>query len=162
MRIGVISDTHDNLPAIERAVTFFNAQKLSFVFHAGDYVAPFAVVRLAKLTCDWRGVLGNNDGEKDGLARISDGRIVEGILRVELGGKKIAVVHDLHSLDLATEKAQIIVCGHTHKSELATRKARLVVNPGEACGWLSGISTVAIIDLDTATAKIHTLERSIR
>jgi uncharacterized protein len=162
MRIGVISDTHDNLPAIERAVAFFNTQKISFVFHAGDYIAPFSVVRLAALSCDWRGVLGNNDGEKDGLARTSGGRIVEGVLRVELGAKKIAVVHDLHSLDMAHEMAQIIVCGHTHKPELLTRKERVVVNPGEACGWLSGISTVAIIDLDAMKAKIHTLERSVR
>jgi putative phosphoesterase len=162
MRIGVISDTHDNLPAIERAVTFFNAQKMDFVFHAGDYVAPFAAARLAALSCDWRGVFGNNDGEIDGLTRISGSRIVEGILRVEIGGRKIAVTHDLHLVALEKEKAQIIVCGHTHKPELSTRKARLVVNPGEACGWLSGDSTVAIIDLDTMKARIHTLERSKR
>jgi uncharacterized protein len=159
MRIGVISDTHDNLPAIDRAVAFFNTQKVSFVFHAGDYVAPFAAMRLAPLACDWRGVFGNNDGEKDGLARVSGGRIVEGVLRVEIGGRKIIVVHDYHRLDLENEKAQIIVCGHTHKAELVSRKARLIVNPGESCGWLSGLSTAAIIDLDAVTAKIHTLEK---
>ncbi|MFA6384069.1 MAG: metallophosphoesterase [Candidatus Omnitrophota bacterium] len=162
MRIGVISDTHDNLPAIERAVTFFNTQKISFVLHAGDYVAPFAAARLASLSCGWRGVFGNNDGEKSGLIRISEGRITEGILRVEIGGRKIAVVHDLGSLDPEKEKARIIVCGHTHKPELATRNSRLIVNPGEACGWLSGVSTVAIVDLETLSAKIHTLERSKR
>ena len=159
MRIGVISDTHDNLPAIERAVAFFNKQKISFVFHAGDYVAPFAAVRLGALSCDWRGIFGNNDGEKDGLIRISGSRIVEGVLRVEIGGRRISVVHDLQSLDTENEKAQIIVCGHTHKPELLSRKGRMVVNPGEACGWLSGVSTVAIVDLEAMTAKIHTLER---
>ena len=155
MRIGVISDTHDNLPAIERAVSFFNTQKVSFVFHAGDYVAPFAVVRLASLSCGWRGVLGNNDGEKDGLIRVSENRITQGVLRVEVCGRKIAVVHDLHCVDLENEKAGIIVCGHTHKPQLLAGKARLVINPGEACGWVSGISTVAIVDLDALTATIH-------
>jgi putative phosphoesterase len=159
MRIGVISDTHDNLPAIERAVAFFNTQKINFVLHAGDYIAPFAVKCLAPLSCDWRGVFGNNDGEKNGLNRISNGRIAEGVLRVEIGGRKITVVHDLGHLDLENEKARLIVCGHTHKAELLTRKTRLVVNPGEACGWLSGISTVAVVDLETLSAKIHTLER---
>lgn len=68
MIIGALSDTHDNLPKIEKAVKFFNKKKVDFVLHAGDFVAPFAVDRLNKLSCEWLGVFGNNDGEKKGLA----------------------------------------------------------------------------------------------
>ena len=44
MLIGVMSDTHDNVPLIEKAVALFNDRKVGFVIHAGDYVAPFALI----------------------------------------------------------------------------------------------------------------------
>jgi uncharacterized protein len=157
MRIGIISDTHDNLPAVERAVNFFNKQKVSFVLHAGDYVAPFTIAYINKLFCDWRGVFGNNDGEQNGLTRASAGRIIGGILRVELSGKKIVMAHDRAMIDLKKEKADIIICGHTHKPEISYLSNRPVINPGEACGWLSAKSTVAIADLEMVTAKIYTI-----
>ena len=157
MRIGVISDTHDNLTKLDRAVNFFNKQKVSFVLHAGDYVAPFSVACLSKLACDWRGVFGNNDGDREALARASGNRIAEDILRVEIDGRKIVMAHDGGWIDLKKETAQIIICGHTHKPEMSTKRSRLVINPGEACGWLSGVSTVAIIDLSSMAGKIHTL-----
>jgi len=43
MKIGVISDTHDNLPLIEKAVKIFNEKGVKLVLHAGDYVALFVV-----------------------------------------------------------------------------------------------------------------------
>jgi hypothetical protein len=157
MRIGIISDTHDNLPAIERAVSFFNKQKLSFVFHAGDYIAPFTIAHINRLSCDWRGVLGNNDGETEGLVRVSENRITKGVLRVELGGIKIVMAHDRSILDVKQEKADLVICGHTHKPEINRVAGKLIVNPGEACGWLSGRSTVAVADLGDKTARIHTI-----
>ena len=49
MLIGAISDTHDNLPQIEKAVQILNEQKVGLVLHAGDYVAGFVIPQLAKL-----------------------------------------------------------------------------------------------------------------
>ncbi len=69
MKIGVLSDSHDNLAKIEEAVKFFNNKKVKFVFHAGDFVAPFTIPKFKKLNCPWLGVLGNNDGEEKGLLR---------------------------------------------------------------------------------------------
>ncbi len=48
MLIGAISDTHDNLPKIEKAVQNLNEQKVGLVLHAGDYVAGFVIPRLGK------------------------------------------------------------------------------------------------------------------
>ena len=155
MRIGILSDTHDNIPKIEKAVKFFNKEKVGFVFHPGDFVAPFAVCALKELKCDWRGVFGNNDGEKKGLAAASEGKIQEGPLRVELEEKKIILVHDLNQLKAKTEKADLIIFGHTHKPEVLRQKGKFLVNPGECGGWLSGKSTIALIDLDSLSATIH-------
>jgi len=64
MKIGVISDTHDNLPLVEKAVKIFNEKEVEFVLHAGDYVAPFAVKVFKKLRAKFVGVFGNNDGDR--------------------------------------------------------------------------------------------------
>ncbi len=157
MKIGVIADTHDNLPKIERAVRFFNKNKVEFVLHAGDFIAPFAAAKLKNLSCDFRGVFGNNDGEKQGLVQISENRIQNGPLRLILRGRPIVLVHDINSINPTTEEVQLIVFGHTHKPEISKKDSLILVNPGECAGWLSNRSSVAIVDLSTLSAKIFYL-----
>ena len=154
MIIGILSDTHDNLPQIEKAVKFFNQKKVDFVLHAGDFIAPFTIDKLGKLSCEWLGVFGNNDGEKKGLSSKSEGRIRKPPLRTRLGGRKITVVHDREAIDFKKEKADLIIFGHSHKAEVAKNDGKLIVNPGECSGWLSGKSSVAVADLENLTAKI--------
>jgi len=154
MKIGLLSDTHDNLPHIDKAVLFFNQQKVDFVLHAGDFIAPFSVLRLKTLKCDWRGVFGNNDGEHRGLANASQGKITEAPLRLKLGGIAVTLVHELKQLDLERERSHLVVCGHTHKPEIITQPELLVINPGECGGWLTGESTVSIVELPTLRAEL--------
>lgn len=154
MIIGILSDSHDNLVKIDKAVKLFNRKKVKFVLHAGDFIAPFSVIKLKDLTCDWRGVFGNNDGEKNGLSKISSAKIKEGPLRMELLKKRITLVHDIKTINPNMEKADLIVCGHSHKPEVLKLDSRLVVNPGECGGWLSGKPTVAIVDLCAMSCQI--------
>ncbi|MFA5361737.1 MAG: metallophosphoesterase [Candidatus Omnitrophota bacterium] len=157
MKIGILSDTHDNLSQVEKAVIFFNRKKTGFVFHAGDFVAPFTVLRLKELFCPWQGVFGNNDGEKKGLRLVSEGKIGPGPLRLSAAGTDIVVVHDIQTLDLKKEKARLIIFGHSHKPEIINEPGRLLVNPGECGGWLTGRSTVAVADTEKMSARIFTL-----
>lgn len=157
MKIGVISDTHDNLIMIEKAVELFNAQELDFVLHAGDFIAPFSIAKFKNLSCDWLGVFGNNDGEKNGLISASEGRIKEGPLRITLGGKKITLVHDINKINSQTEDANLVVFGHTHLIGSLKQKEKLILNPGECGGWLTGKSTVVIVDLETLSGETFNL-----
>jgi uncharacterized protein len=154
MILGILSDTHDNLPKIVKAIEFFNRKKAGFVLHAGDFVAPFTVDKFSKLNCDWLGVFGNNDGEKKGLAEKSQGRIRKAPLRLCLACRKITLVHDQNTVDFTKERADLIVYGHSHKAEVAVKNGKLVVNPGECSGWLWGKSSVALVNTETLTAKI--------
>ncbi len=153
MLIGLISDSHDNLTQLAKAVELLERQQVEMVLHAGDYVAPFTVKILAGLSCDWQGVFGNNDGEKPGLMEVSAGRIKSEQLELELAGRKIVVVHDLTQLD-SGGKWDLIVHGHTHRTEVKEEAGRLVVNPGECCGWLTGQGTVGLLDLESMEVKI--------
>jgi len=156
MKIGIISDTHDNLPKIREAVRIFNEQKVDLVIHAGDFIAPFAINPLSELRCEYIGVFGNNDGEKFGLTKISQGRITPAPRPVELGDRKVLILHEPNEID-ALSKSQVydmIIYGHTHKPVNEKHGKTLVINPGECGGWLTGKSTIALADLDWKTGEV--------
>ena len=156
MKVGIIADTHDNVPRIEEAVAVFNERKVELVVHSGDYIAPFAIAPLDELECQYVGVFGNNDGEKLGLSGRSQDRINVSPHTVELGGKRILIMHDPGRL-AALVKSQVydmISYGHTHEPVIEKRGRTLVINPGECGGWLTGRCTIALADLDLMTAEL--------
>jgi len=156
MLIGIISDTHDNMPKIKRAVEIFNARNVGFVIHVGDYVAPFAVIPLNDLKCQYIGVFGNNDGERLGLSKRSQGRINVQPQTLELEGKKILIMHEPFEIDalVKSQNFDIIIFGHNHESSIEKHGRTLVINPGECGGWLSGKSTIVVANLDDITAEM--------
>lgn len=155
MKIGIISDTHDNVPKIKEAAAIFNEKGADLVIHAGDYIAPFAVAPLNDLKCDYVGIFGNNDGEKLGLNRLSQGRIKQPH-SLEFDGKKIMVIHEPVGLDalIKSQSYDIVIYGHTHDPVIEKRGKTLVINPGECGGWLRGRRTIALADLDQMTAEL--------
>lgn len=152
MIIGLISDSHDNLPKIKKAIQLFRKKYVKLILHMGDIVAPFSILPFVKCGIEFRGVFGNNDGEKAGLIKASGGKISEGPLVIEKFGKTMAVAHELEKIDL-NKKYDCIFYGHTHKPETKLENNTLYVNPGECGGWLYGKSTVAIVDLVAFNAK---------
>jgi putative phosphoesterase len=159
VKIGIISDTHDNIPNIKKAVGIFNANKVGLVIHAGDYIAPFSIAPFDDLKCDFVGVFGNNDGEKQGLTKISQGKIKPQPHKLEFYNKKILIIHEPNDLDdlIKSQHYDIIIYGHTHEHVIDHGKT-LVINPGECCGWLTGKGTVALADLNDMKASIVELD----
>lgn len=156
MKLGVISDSHDRLPALRRAMALFRRLKVDAVLHAGDYVAPFAAKLLLEgdhripLHC----IYGNNDGERAGLKQVLPG-IQDGPMRLILGGKVIAMHHWIDWFKPADlVGANIVISGHTHEVVNELRDGVLRLNPGECCGWLTERCTVALLDTDALAADI--------
>lgn len=156
MLLGIIADTHDNMPLIKRACELFNARKVRMVLHCGDYIAPFALNPLNQiLRCDYGGVFGNNDGERTGLDRVAQGRIHPSPFVFTVGDWQVLVGHELPSPEVTAGKAlRLVAFGHTHLPEVKKLGNTLIVNPGECGGWLYGSSTVAIAQLDALEAEI--------
>lgn len=152
MKIGILSDTHDNLPMIRRAQEVFQRTGVDVLLHAGDFVAPFAVKLLLQFPGKVYAVFGNNDGEKKGIrsARLD---VQEPPRRLGLGGRVIILAHSRDQVAKEAHGADVIVFGHTHEPQIEGN-APLLVNPGECGGWLSGRATVAILDTDTLTARL--------
>jgi uncharacterized protein len=162
MIIGVMSDTHDCLPRVERAVKRLNEERVDLVLHAGDFISPFVLPRLAELEAMIIGVFGNNDGEREYLHKKSEEypnfQLRGNFAMVKGGGLHIALLHGheselLHAL-IEREAFDIIVHGHTHKAAVYEKGRTLVVNPGEVGGYVTGKSTLALLDTDTRTAEV--------
>jgi putative phosphoesterase len=161
MLIGVMADSHDNVPMVEAAVQLFNRSNVQHVLHAGDFVAPFAIDPLRQLGCPVLSVFGNNDGERIGLAaRIREvGQVRSHLATINLGERHIAVVHypELAEPLARSGTYDLVVYGHTHRVDQRHDNG-LLLNPGETGGWLTGCSTVAIVDLDNLQVRLHDLQ----
>ncbi len=151
MQVGVISDTHDNLPKIVTAIDIFNQKRVDFVFHCGDFIAPFSLNPFQDLKCPWIGVLGNNDGERQGLLKKSNLQIKEPPHPLLLASKKIVLMHEFKEDSFSD--ADIFLFGHTHQLEIVKKENKLYLNPGEACGWLTQKSSLVILNLENLLAE---------
>ena len=157
MKLGIIADSHDRLPTLRRAVATFKRLKVDAIFHAGDFVAPFAAKIIAAdqlgdipLYCCY----GNNDGERAGLKAVLPG-VVDGPVDVTLAGRRIVMHRFIDCLKPAPYAgADVVITGHTHAVVNETKGGTLFLNPGECCGWLTDRCTVALLDLDPLGAQI--------
>lgn len=160
MKIGVMADSHDNVPKIRQAVELFNAEQVGLVLHAGDFVSPFAIKPLGDLTCRVLAVFGNNDGERIGVANqfVGFGEVHPNVAETTAAGRRIAVVHypELAHPLARSGDYDLVVYGHTHEVDESVEKG-VLLNPGEVGGWLTGLCTVALVDLETLEIQIHEL-----
>ncbi len=162
MLIGLISDTHDHVPHIKKAVDHFKSREAELVLHAGDYCSPFTVPHFEGLNL--KGIFGNNDGDKYLLMRKfkSIGAKLEGnFMEVEAGSLQIAVYHGTYpAITDALRKAdkyEVVVSGHTHTAVEEKFGDTLAINPGTAHGF-DEKATVAL--LDTTTLEVEFVELS--
>jgi len=159
--VGIISDTHDHRANIANAVETFNRAGCSLVIHGGDYVAPFTVREFEKLSCPFVGVFGNNDGERRGLTALFSkiGALHDAPHEFTHASKRFAIMHEPVYLDDYKNNSDfdVVVYGHLHEIDIREGKP-LVINPGESCSWLSGRSTVVILDLSTMKPELIDLE----
>lgn len=170
MKIGVISDTHDSLISLKKAIEIFEENKVKLILHCGDWVSPYAVEFLANNTnLPIKGVIGNNIGDiKRTLERnikLSNQIIFPEkgeTLALETEGKKIIIYHGedkevLQSL-IFSKRYDIVLTGHTHIIRNEIIDDILVVNPGTTSyasgGKIIDFASVAILDTSTKSAEI--------
>lgn len=158
MRVGVITDSHDNKTAILRAIEIFNKASVDLVIHAGDMIAPFSALLFRDLRAPLKFHLGNNDGEilvlREKLIEIG-AEFYKYDFVVDIEDRKVLVQHEPTNLEAlaASGTYDAIIYGHTH--DLDVREGRtLILNPGESCRWLRGLANVAILDTKTMKPEI--------
>jgi putative phosphoesterase len=122
MRVGVIADTHDQLPC--EVMDLF--QGVDHIIHAGDICGPEVICALQTMA-PTTVVRGNNDLMPDvaGLPAMCD---------LELAGHRVRVIHDVEELcgDPCAEGVVCVVSGHSHQPQNRRVGATLYFNPGAA------------------------------
>ena len=158
MRIGVVSDTHDNLKNVARIVELFNRARVERVVHTGDITKAKTLDVLALLEAPLVGVYGNNDLERDSLeaaARNHRFEILDPPLVLDWSQRRLIVMHDPSELDPETLNAhEVLLHGHTHRRVIERENGRLVFNPGECAGFLEGHNAVGVLDLKSLETEV--------
>ena len=136
MRVGIIADTHDNVDAIRAATDLFAEEDVTEVIHCGDLIAPPVVDFFEGFAL--HAVIGNNDGELDGLDRAIRGLGAESALHgrfadLEFDGVRVAVLHGEdrdHVDEVAAGDYDVVCYGHHHATERHDVGDTTVINPG--------------------------------
>ncbi|MBI3036408.1 metallophosphoesterase [Candidatus Woesearchaeota archaeon] len=168
MKIGVISDTHDQRLRILEAIDIFNEEKVELVIHCGDWVAPFSAARFSALKCQIKAVFGNNDGDRI-MHRERNGSFVEyhdEKMEIAVEGRRIFVTHghlpQLVENALKSGKYDAVFSGHTHIAHVKNEGKTLWLNPGtlvdETNEKTKGMS-IAVYDTATNNAELIKLRQ---
>jgi putative phosphoesterase len=139
-----------------------NQENVALVLHAGDYVAPFVIPTFNALNAKLIGVFGNNDGDHEFLKRrfseCSNCEIRGRFAEIYADDFKIALFHgdETELLDtlINCDSFDAVVYGHSHASVSRKNGKTLIVNPGEVCGYLTGKSTIAVLDTTKREVRI--------
>jgi len=153
MKLGFISDIHDNLPNLKKALDALAiADELICL---GDLCSPFVMKALGSgYAKPIHLVYGNNDGDLYRLTEVSKAfpqiQLYGEFAELERGGRAIAINH-FDTIGRALAKGatyDLVAFGHNHQFEISNTGKTTTLNPGEVYGGLTGSATCAIYNVE--------------
>lgn len=162
MRVGLLADTHDRVPAVAALARQLADRGAEMLLHAGDFCSPFVLDAMHAVGLPIVGVFGRNDGDRDGLTAAGQRGLATELFvgphSLSLGGSRILLVHDLgEAVDRSLEAHDLVVFGCQHRQETKSRGDAVLVCPGEGCGWIHGTPGAAMLDLPSRQVEFLTL-----
>ena len=157
MKIGVVSDTHNNLKNVRRIVEIFNEHRVDRVIHTGDITKGSTLELFEDLEAPLFGVFGNNDVEREGLDKVieKNGFVFARQLTLEWESRTVFVVHEPNDLTAMQGQFDVALHGHTHLYRAErTPSQQLIFNPGESAGHMPGRNAVGILNLPQLTTSL--------
>jgi len=149
MRIGILSDTHNELHTTRAAVRVFESLDVDLVIHCGDIGSK----DIFSLFSAWplHFVFGNMDDPKTLREAVCDNghTCYERFGHLKVAGRSIAFLHgdDSALLQQTVRSGQwdVVCYGHTHVAAKFSAGPTLVVNPGAI--QRTSCPSVAVLDL---------------
>ncbi len=133
MRLGIVSDTHDNLDLVNAAVDLFSGD-VDAVVHCGDVISPFSA---APFDADFGFYCarGNNDGEWNLQGAVEEfGTYLGEMAELTFDGVEFAVYHGtsqpLINALVDCGSYEYVLHGHTHLHGHEERDGVTRINPG--------------------------------
>lgn len=164
MKIAIFSDSHDNIPNIDKFFAWCNDHEIEQVICCGDLCTAETLEHIITLWDKPLHLVFGNVAEEQLLVSIADDykHIIqhENQGEVMLGGLHSALVHyPQEAKQLAeTGKYQYVFYGHTHKPWEEKIGECKVVNPGTLAGMFYK-ATFACLDLKNNNLQLHLVER---
>jgi putative phosphoesterase len=162
MKIGILSDTHNDSATTRRALQEFRRRGVRTLFHCGDLTTAEMVAHFDGFEVYF--VRGNMDRKqvkalKTAAAQAGAYWLGKGDL-IELDGKFIAVTHGdrvdvVETLFLA--QPDYFFHGHTHRRRDERAGPTRVINPGALGGTQYEARSVCVLDLDTDQLDVFKL-----
>jgi putative phosphoesterase len=152
MRLGILSDTHEQFQRTRLAVERLRAERAEALVHCGDLTGPEVVAVCAVVPCYF--VFGNHDADMVPRLRTAISEAGGVCLgwggEVELGGKRVAVTHGHMSTDvrrLLAARPDYLLSGHLHIARDWREGPTRRINPGAL--HEAETFSVALLDLET-------------
>lgn len=159
MKIGILSDTHNNLKNLLAALEQFHKQGIDTLIHCGD----LTIVEIAQALEGFRVICAFGNGD------IASGDIRQALLaqnpenyaglvyKGRIGGARLAVTHG-HMPSLLEEllhsgEHDYVFKGHSHRHKDETVGFTRLINPGALGGLHVEPRQVCVLDLDTGKAN---------
>lgn len=159
--IGILSDTHSNLPNLIAALTIFRDRRIDRLIHCGDVTRPDLLEEFQGFQV-WL-VRGNNDYDNLGLRsmarRLGNVTYCGVDAQLEFDGHHVAACHGDDESLLRNMSAcgayDWVFYGHSHRHELTTMGRTRVLNPGALGGRHphGEDRCIAIVNLPLGTAE---------
>lgn len=166
MKIAVLSDVHDALPALRAALA--SLRGVDAVLVAGDLCSPFVLPVLADHYRDGpiHVVFGNNDGDRFRMARVAAGRdrlVLHGEAWVgRIGELEVAMSHFPEIAGaIDASRFDLIVCGHDHRFRAERDGRAWRLNPGSLLGYDPAAAAAvrpSFLVYDAGEARPHAFE----
>ncbi len=141
MLIAILSDSHDHIVHLDRAVTIANSKGAQLLIHCGDLISPFMLPYLERFSGQVHFIYGNNVGDQ----HLISSRCKEENTNINHHGTtgKITVenirIGFNHYPELARGLAQsgnydLVCCGHNHLCSIERIDKCFLLNPGDLLG----------------------------
>lgn len=163
MLIACLSDIHDRVENLDRALTAISEHRPEALICCGDLSQPSVLQRMAGgFPGEIHTVLGNTDSEKDikrviGAERLLKVYYHQLVGRLTFAKRHIAFTHkpkDAEKL-LEEHRFDVVFYGHTHEASVERRDHTLFVNPGDLQGRFGNTPSYALYDTDPSEATLH-------
>lgn len=143
MLVGVLSDIHDQLDNLDRALDQFARAGIDVLLFCGDFCSPIPARALGAFDGVVHCVFGNGDGDRFRILQAAESgeaaslRLHGEHAEIEVESRRVALTHfPLYGQALArTGDYDAVFSGHTHERLERRLDRTLWVNPGEILGW---------------------------
>jgi len=155
MKVAIMSDSHDAIPNLEKAVMIAKEKGAEMIFHCGDLISPFMLPILAKFEKEVHLILGNNKGDVfllcETLKKFPQIKLHGDQAFLKVKQFNIAMVHYPQiAYGLAcTGDYDFVFFGHTHVYEVKEVGKTLMLNPGELLGKEGELVSFILLNLET-------------